>query len=179
MILSLDVSTSCVGLAIFDDNEKLMSLNFIKLKGDSLFQKYDEFVNFMEENQFHKFLIKEVVVEEPLKAFKGKFTNAETIQKLSQMNSMISLWCYKNYETEPVYYNVQTARKQAFPDLKLPQKEANKKYKIWEKVVEKEPQINWIYSKRTAQLSKENFDMADAYTVGLCHINMVKKAKKD
>ena len=119
MILSLDISTSCIGLAIFDIDEKLMSLNYVKLKGDSLFTKYDEFVSFMEENQFHKFLIKEVIIEEPLKAFKGKFTNAETIQKLSQINAMISLWCYKNYETEPVYYNVQTARKNLKVNLTL------------------------------------------------------------
>lgn len=177
MILSLDVSTSCIGLAIFDDNEKLMSLNYVKLKGDGLFQKYDEFVSFMKENEFHKFLIKEVAVEEPLKAFKGKFTNADTIQKLAQMNAMISLWCYQTYELEPTYYNVQTARKNAFPDLKLPQKETNKKLKVWEKVVEAEPQINWIYSKRTAQLAKENFDMSDAYTVGKAHISALKKSK--
>jgi hypothetical protein len=177
MILGLDISTSCVGISIFNEDGTLMSLNYIKLKADSIFQKYDEFVNFMKENEFHKFLIKEIAIEEPLKAFKGKFTSADTIQRLTQMNAMISLWCYQTYELEPVYYNVQTARKTAFPDLKLPQKETNKKMKVWEKVVEAEPQINWIYSKRTAQLSKENFDMSDAYTVGRAHFAVLKKSK--
>jgi hypothetical protein len=177
MILGLDISTSCVGISIFNEDGSLMSLNYVKLKGDSLFEKYDEFVSFMEENEFHKFLIKEIAIEEPLKAFKGRFTSADTIQKLAQMNAMISLWCYQTYELEPVYYNVQTARKNAFPDLKLPQKEANKKLKVWEKVVECEPQINWIYSKKTAQLIKENFDMSDAYTVGKAHISVLKKSK--
>lgn len=177
MILGLDISSSCIGISIFNEDGSLMSLNYIKLKEDGIFKKYDEFVSFMEENEFHKFLIKEIAIEEPLKAFKGKFTNADTIQKLTQMNAIISLWCYKTYEVEPVYYNVQTARKLAFPTLKLPQKEANKKLKVWEKVVEAEPQINWIYSKRTAQLIKENFDMSDAYTAGKAHLQYLKKSK--
>ena len=54
MTLGLDVSTSCIGISIFDENEKLMSLNYIKLKGDTLFDKVDEFTNFMEENEFDK-----------------------------------------------------------------------------------------------------------------------------
>lgn len=176
MTLGLDVSTSCIGISIFDENEKLMSLNYIKLKGNNLFEKVDEFISFMEDHDFDKFLIKHLAIEEPLKVFKGKFSNADTIQKLTAMNYMVSFWCYKTYELLPVHWNVQTVRKTAFPDLPLPKKEANKKHKVWEKVMEKEPQINWIYSKKTHKLSTENYDMADSYAVGLCDITARKKA---
>lgn len=179
MTLGLDVSTSCIGISIFDENEKLMSLNYIKLKGDTLFDKVDEFTNFMEENEFDKFLFKHIAIEEPLKAFKGAFSNADTIQKLTAMNFMVSYWCFKTYSLKPTHWNVQTVRKTAFPDLLLPKKEKNKKYKVWEKVVEKEPQINWIYSKRTHKLADENFDMTDAYCVAWCDIMARRKVKNN
>jgi hypothetical protein len=175
MTLGLDISTSCIGISIFSDDEKLMSLNYIKLKGDTLFEKVDEFINFMEENEFDKFLIKNIAVEEPLKVFKGKFSNADTIQKLTAMNYMVSFWCYKNYNIHPRHYNVQTIRKTAFPDLKLPKKELNKKHKVWEQVMKLEPQINWIYSSRTHKLTNENYDMADSYAVGKMDIVAKKK----
>ena len=176
MTLGLDISTSCIGISIFDEDAKLMSLSYIKLKGETLFEKVDEFVGFMEENEYDKFLIKNLAIEEPLKVFKGKFSNADTIQKLTAMNFMVSYWCYKNYNIHPTHWNIQTVRKIAFPDLLLPKKEENKKHKVWEKVMEKEPQINWIYSKRTHKLVTENYDMADAYAVGLCDIAARKKA---
>ena len=94
------------------------------------------------------------------------------------MNYMVSFWCYKNYNLIPCHWNVQTVRKNAFPDLILPKKETNKKHKVWEKVMEREPQINWVYSNRTHKLSAENYDMADAYAVGLCNITARKKAQK-
>lgn len=179
MTLGLDVSTSCIGLSIFDEDGKLMSLNHIKLDGENLFEKMNSFICFMEENEYDKFRIKYLAVEEPLKAFKGKFSNADTIQKLTAMNYMVCFWCYKNYELTPTHWNVQTIRKIAFPDLLLPKKETNKKHKVWEKVMEREPQINWVYSKRTHKLSTENYDMADAYAVGLCNINANKNALKN
>ena len=178
MTLGLDVSTSCIGISIFDENAKLMALSYIKLKGDNLFAKMDEFVKFMEENEYDSFKIENLAIEEPLKAFKGRFSNADTIQKLTAMNFMVSFWCYKNYGLVPTHWNVQTVRKLAYPTLVLPQKEENKKHKIWEKVMEREPQINWIYSKRTHKLIDENYDMADAYSVGLCDIMARSKSKK-
>jgi hypothetical protein len=175
MTLGLDISTSTIGVSIFSEEGKLMSLNYVKLKGDTLFEKVDIFISFMEENNFDKFLIKHLAVEESLKLFKGKFSNADTIQKLTAMNYMVSFWCYKTYDVLPTYYNVQTIRKIAFPELKLPQKEANKKHKVWEQVMQLEPQINWIYSKKTHKLTIENYDMADSYACGLADIICRKK----
>ena len=86
------------------------------------------------------------------------------------MNAFISSYLYRKFKIEPRYYNVNTARKTAFPSLVIPKSATNKKYLIWEKVVEKEPQINWKYSKKTHKLMDENFDMSDAYVVGYADI---------
>jgi hypothetical protein len=180
MTLGLDISTSVIGVSLFDDNDKVCSLEYIKFKQKStLFEKLNDFIEYIDNLDKALFLkenLKHISIEEPLKKFKGKFSNSDTIQKLTFMNAMVSGYIYTKFKIEPRYYNVSTARKIAFPTLKIPQSAPNKKYLVWEKVVEKEPQINWKYSKRTHQLMQENFDMSDAYVVGLCDIVVRKNS---
>lgn len=177
MTLGLDISTTVVGISLFDSEDKVCSLEYIKFKEKTtLFERLDDFIKYIDELSDTLKLkeedggLKHISIEEPLKKFKGKFSNADTIQKLTFMNAMISGFLYKKFSIEPRYYNVNTARKTVFPDLTIPQSAPNKKYIIWEKVVEKEPQINWKYSTRTHKLMKENFDMSDAYICGMCDI---------
>lgn len=186
MTLGLDISTTVIGIALFDNNDKLCNLEYIKFKSKTnLFERLDDFVNHFEklsdaiklEEGENK--LKHISIEEPLKAFKGKFSNAETIQKLTTMNAFVSSYLYRKFNIEPRYYNVNTARKTAFPDLVIPQSATNKKYLIWEKVVEKEPQINWKYSNKTHKLRDENFDMSDAYVVGYADILTRQITKKN
>ena len=122
-------------------------------------------------------------IEEPLKKFKGKFSNAHTIQILTQMNAMISGYLYRKLKIQPVYFNVSKARKMVFPELKFPEG-ANKKYIIWGAVMKVHPEINWKYSAKTHMLMDENFDMCDAWVVGMAGIvSMIRmqkaKTKKD
>lgn len=172
MILALDISTSVIGVALFglkDDNYKLHELSYKKFKPKhNLFEKYDDFVDFFKDYEDIKFT--DISIEEPLKKFKGKFSNADTIQKLTQMNAMISLFIYQKTGIQPTYYNVSAARGIVFPDLKIPKSHPNKKYLIWEAVDRAEPKVIWKYSKTTHKLIDENFDMADAWVVGMAHV---------
>jgi len=52
--------------------------------------------------------------------------------------------------------------------------EVDKKTIIWEKVNEREPQVVWVYDKHQ-RLSKENFDMTDAYA---CVLGQMRKENK-
>jgi len=186
MTLGLDISTTVIGIALFDEKDKLCKLEYVKFKPKTtLFERLDDFIAHIEElsealvSGNGETLVRNISIEEPLKKFKGKFSNADTIQKLTAMNAMISGYVYGKFGVEPRYYNVNTARKTVFPELIIPQSAPNKKYLIWEKVVEQEPQINWMYSKRTHKLMKENFDMSDAWIVGKCDIinkNLSKRA---
>jgi hypothetical protein len=186
MTLGLDISTTVVGIALFNNENKICNLEYIKFKTKTtLFERLDDFVQHIEklskaiglEEGENK--IQNISIEEPLKKFKGKFSNSDTIQKLTMMNAMISSYLYLKFKIEPRYYNVNTARKSALPDLVIPQSSPNKKYLIWEKIVEREPQINWKYSKTTHKLMQENFDMSDAYVVGLCDILMREKTQEN
>lgn len=172
MILALDISTSVIGIALFgeeEDNYKLHELSYKKFKPkNNLFEKLDEFIVFFKD--YESLPITDISIEEPLKKFKGKFSNADTIQKLTQINAMISFYLYQKTGIQPTYYNVNSARGIVFPNLKMPKTHPNKKYLIWEAVNRAEPKIVWKYSKTTHKLSDENFDMADAWVVGMAHV---------
>lgn len=181
MILGLDISTTVVGIAIFDDNYKLHELSFFKFdKKRTMFEKLNDFIEHLE--KYSELEFKSIAIEEPLKKFAGKFSNADTIQKLTQMNAMISGYLFVKFGVEPNYYNVQSARKYAFPNLSIPQSHPNKKNLIWEAVMKAEPTLNWVYGK-TGKLIDGTYDMCDAYVVGMAHIvssikikNKTKKA---
>lgn len=175
MILALDVSTSCIGYALFsEDGDKLLELNYIKFRTKlTLFEKLKEFkkqMKFLEDSN-----IQHIVIEEPLKKFAGKFSSAGTIAVLNRFNGMISASVYETFDIEPIYYNVNTARKTAFPDYKAKKQSSENKHQIWSLVREKEPHIVWKYGPRSAKLVVENYDMCDAYTIGLCHINIMNE----
>lgn len=176
MILSLDISTSCIGLCVFDENYKLHELTWVKFnaKEKSLFKKLDYFIEFMEKYKHINFT--EISIEKELLAFRGKFSNAETLNKLARMNALVSGYLYRKYNVEPEYYNVQAARKIAFPNLVLPKDHPSKKTLLWEAVMKAEPTINWVYSK-TGKLADENLDAVDAYVVGMAHIVSTIKQK--
>lgn len=181
MTIGLDISTSVIGIAIFNDNNKLIDLHYLKFKNvkneendfGKLYRKLDEFIAHMD--QYKSLPIKHISIEAPLKRFQGKFSNADTLQKLTTINALICGYLYTLYNVRPSYYNVNTARKIVYPSLKIPKGTKNKKYFVWEKVVESEPQINWKYSKKTHKLATENFDMSDAYVVGVAHLKTIKK----
>jgi hypothetical protein len=175
MILSLDISTSCIGYALFsEDGKKLLQLNYVKFRSKlSLFEKKLEFkkqINFLEKSK-----IKHIVIEEPLKKFKGKYSNADTIALLNFFNGMISGAVHEMFEVEPIYYNVNTARKTAFPNFKPLKDSPSNKHAIWTLVREREPHILWKYGPKSAKLLPENFDMCDSYIVGLAFINIMNK----
>lgn len=177
MILALDISTSCIGYALFNENgDELMELNYVKFRAKlSLFEKLKEF------KKHFKFLedadIQHIVIEEPLKKFVGKFSSASTIAILNFFNGMVSASVYEMFGVEPIHYNVNTARKTAFPEYKAKKKGNENKHQIWTLVREREPHIVWKYGPRSAKLVGENFDMSDAYTIGLCHINVMNEQK--
>ena len=175
MILALDVSTSCIGYSLFsEDGSELMELNYVKFgKGLSLFEKLDEFIKkieFLKDSD-----IQHIAIEEALKKFAGKYSSADTIALLNRFNGMVSGAVYRMFEIEPIYYNVNTARKTAFPEYKAKKKSNENKHQIWTLVRDRELHIVWRYGPRSRKLVDENFDMTDAYTIGLCHINIMNK----
>lgn len=185
MILGLDISTSCIGYSLFDENGKLIELNCVKFRDKlTVFEKLEEFKKATE--YFKKFPITFIAIEEPLKKFMGKFSSATTIALLNFFNGMISSYLYLEFGIEPIYFNVNSARSIVFPKNKEDksekkeaetEKEGSKKHEIWKKVMELEPLINWRYGPKSRKLLDENYDMTDAYVIGLAMLITIDKQK--
>lgn len=177
MILALDISTSCIGYSLFSKEGALMEINYIKFNSKlSIFEKFAAFKN----NIKHLLDadIKHIVIEEPLKKFKGKFSSAHTIAILNFFNGMISSFTYNHFSVEPIYYNVNSARSLAFADFKRQDNSDQTKHYVWERVMEMEPQINWKYGPKSRKLLKENYDMCDSYVIAVAHIVTMERQKK-
>ena len=193
-LLALDVSTSTIGIALFEDlgdKGKLKLLHHVspkvkpipKNKMEELFKKVDIFeTEFL--NKYADFGIKRVVIEEPLL----QSNNVYTIATLLRFNGMISKSVFDTIGVVPEFISSYDARKYAFPELLAVRKfkkdgtalnekqiakntpvlfgsydfEVDKKYVLWEKVAELEPQVTWFYDKNN-KLKKETFDTSDAY----------------
>jgi Holliday junction resolvasome RuvABC endonuclease subunit len=176
MLLSLDISTSCVGYSVFNEKNTLIELNYVKFDNKKgLFEKLEEFKEKI--SHLLKFKIEAIAIEEPLQKFQGKFSSAHTISILNFFNGMISSFLYNHFKVVPIYYNVNNARATVLPGFKIKKEGASTKHQIWEKVVEMEPQINWKYGERSRKLLEENYDMTDSYIIGKCFIKMLEKQK--
>jgi hypothetical protein len=176
MLLSLDISSSCIGYSVFNEKNTLIELDYVSFNDKhSLFEKLGEFKEKI--SHLLKFEVTSIAIEEPLQKFKGKYSSAHTIAVLNFFNGMVSSFLYGHFKIEPIYYNVNNARSTVLPGMKITKDGASTKHQIWEKVVEMEPQINWKYGVKSRKLLVENYDMADSYIVGRCFIKMMEIQK--
>jgi RNase H-fold protein (predicted Holliday junction resolvase) len=180
-ILSLDVSTKTIGIALFDiESKELLELTHVspvpKPKRDNKMEELlikAEMVRSKIEN-YKNLNVTEVVIEEPLLGS----NNIYTIQTLLRFNTLVFKDIYDVLGIVPEFISTYNARKFAFPHLVQPNdkgkhvlfggfpRDIDKKLVLWELVAKKEPQISWLYTKNNT-LKKENFDMSDAYVAGL------------
>jgi hypothetical protein len=179
--LSFDVSTTCIGIALFGHNGKLIQLTHIKLESDTeiepenryiekakLFKNY--ILNLKKYVQEIGGYVDKVFVEEPL----GSSNNVNTAIMLARFNGIVCYIINEVYNVIPTLYSIHSIRKTFCPEfvvykngkntLSFP-KTIDKKEYIWEKVSKLEKNLQWLYNKKQ-KLCKENFDMSDAYACG-------------
>ena len=174
-----------------------------KYKGtDVLFYKSKQFKDFFI-NKIKQWGITDVVIEEPL----PNSQNLITVNNLLKFNGMISQSLYESLGVIPQYISSYDARKYAFPDLMAVRKlnkmeeeydikkiihslkhnelvlfggfpySCQKKYILWNKIVEMYPNIKWTYDKQ-GELTVENFDASDSLVCILGYINKLKYYNK-
>lgn len=186
-ILSLDVSSKTIGVALFDiTGSELLELTHIapKIKPEPedklelLIKKSEVFNKFIQ--KYKNTGIVKVVIEEPLL----QSNNIYTVSTLLRYNTLIFKICYDELGVLPNFISTYNARKFAFPDLVrfndkqkkvlfggFP-KDVDKKSLIWERVNSLFPKIEWQYDKK-GKLKKECFDQSDAITCGIGYLNMI------
>jgi len=122
-ILALDVSTSTIGIALFEDlgdSGELKLLHHVspkvkpkpENKMEELFKKVEIFqTEFL--NKYADFGITKVIIEEPLL----QSNNVYTIATLLRFNGMISKSVFDTIGIVPDFISSYDARKYAFPEL--------------------------------------------------------------
>jgi len=175
MILALDISTSCTGWCVFDE-DGLKGSGYIDLsKHKGMYAKAGKVkTELLYLTVLYPF--RKVVVEENLQAFRPGLSSAKTLMTLAQFNGVIRWICHSDLNTEVESINVNTARKTA--GIKIDRKSKKKtKEQVWEwvKVINNSDQIKiqWPYktlksgpNKGKIRLCNEAFDVADAYVIG-------------
>lgn len=188
-LLSLDISTTNIGFALWSKNRNLLELMHLELKSKNVIDpenrdvyKSEIFKNYLTEYQkrvVNEFggIIDVVVVEKPL----GGSNNQNTTLLLYGFNGMCRRIIYELFNVYPIWISIYDARKIFCPELVREKKEKGKikkvlsfpkeyrnekKLYIWQKVSELEPEVNWIYKKNNDQVHEKSFDMSDAYVCG-------------
>lgn len=127
-ILALDVSTSTIGIALFEDlgdSGELKLLHHVspkvkpkpENKMEELFKKVEIFqTEFL--NKYADFGITKVIIEEPLL----QSNNVYTIATLLRFNGMISKSVFDTIGIVPDFISSYDARKYAFPELMVVRK---------------------------------------------------------
>ncbi len=174
MILGLDISSSIVGISIFNDDKTLYDLKYVDLrKIDSFFKKADYVRAKLEDLRCElQQKITLISVEECAQSFRKGFSSAQTISTLARFNGVISQIAYETFHVEPLYYNVVSSRKSL--GIKLDKSGVvDTKEQIVSWVSSQEPQWSWptkvlSRGKNAGSTIHETFcyDMADAYVIG-------------
>ena len=189
-IWSLDISTTNVGTALWDEKGKLIELKHLSLntdkeiavefrdlhKADLLKEYCIAYKEHIEKDLNGK--VKHVFVEAPLQ---NTPKNINTTALLLGFNGIARYVLYQVFGFEPAKITVYNARKLFCPELVKTSKrkgeivetlsfpdeyKKDKKLYIWEKVAKLEPQIEWFYT-RNNTLKPMCFDMSDSYCVGV------------
>lgn len=172
-VLGLDISTSTVGACIVDsETDEIKSLFYISLKKEKgLLNKIRLFKHELESAAPQ---VDHVAIEEPLVMFKEGFSRAQVLSMLSQFNGMAQFLTFLLYNTDPVMYNVNSARKLAFPDLKFP-RGSKRKELVQERTAQEYPEIDFPL-KRTGRLKDECYDMCDAVVIARAHAKTLRES---
>jgi hypothetical protein len=184
--IAFDVSTTCIGVALFGPNGKLSLLNHIKLdcskdinpdnrylEKAKLFKNYIIAMKKTITDELGGEIVK-IFVEEPL----GSSNNINTAIMLAKFNGIVCYILNEVFDVVPQLFTVYAIRKTFCPEfvtrkvvkgelketLSFP-KDMDKKEYIWKKVADMHKEIEWLYDKKQ-RLLKECWDMSDAFCVG-------------
>lgn len=190
---SLDISTTNIGMALWDSKGNLIELTHLKLDSDKsvpeeirylekahIFKKHA--IAFNERvNKEYNTTIQNVFVEAPLM---NTPVNIETTAKLLGFNAICCYILNEIFGIPPYLISVYNSRKLFCPELvnkkkqkgKIKEtlsfpKDIDKKVYLWNKVAKMEPSVKWHY-KKDGSVKETSYDMSDAYVVGFAGLKV-------
>ena len=193
LLLSFDISTTNVGIALWNMDGVLLELKHLALKTNKsvlpedrdivkaeIFKTYvEEYMNKLNES-YGGVAFTNLFVEAPIPSTS---ININTTALLLGFNGMCTYNLYDLYKIIPKRITVHESRKifckefivqkkikgELVETLSFPKgwKSEDKKLYIQKKVKALEPQVEWFYKKKSKELDETSYDMSDAYAVGI------------
>ncbi len=180
--LGFDISTTCIGISMFDNTGDLVEISHIELKTDKdiltehrWIAKANHFKEYIQ--KFKEYNVLGIFIEEPLFGS----NNAFTANLLMKFNGICSYLLYQELEILPEFISVYEVRKTLCPELikinkgkevlSFP-KDLDKKDYIFNKVKYRFKSIEWLKDKK-GNHHKFNYDMSDA--VAVAYACLIKK----
>ncbi len=169
MILGLDISTSVIGITYLNKDKSIYKITHISYKSNdeqTLFEKsclFREIIKSIKPEH--------IFIEEPVSLFKMGASTANTISLLLRFNAICSYIIYDLFGIEPIYINVNSARKICGILIKRGATEKEKK-QAFEYMLSKEPLQSYPFDKHQKGAYKNNYrsyvyDEVDSYIIAL------------
>lgn len=162
MILGFDISTSCSGICVLENDGSFVDVQYVLTKDiESYYEKVDAII-FALRNSYKIVSGPQIYVEGAL----GASNNQNVVNKLQRINGMACYALYLEYGIEPILIKETEARK--LNGIKVPKgvKGENKKKYCLQFVRDLAiiPESKWEF-KRTGNPKTFCYDMADSYLV--------------
>lgn len=163
-VLGLDVSTSCVGVCIIDENFVTSHMGHVTFKGcNTLWEKADKM--FEEFDALCKRGITSVFIEESLQSFRPGFSSANTIVSLAKFNGLVSYAARQKFCCEPRYIASSTARKACGVKF-VKGLSKNHKLQTFEHITSTDlKEVVWPRKLRSENIVDWAYDEVDAYVI--------------
>jgi hypothetical protein len=173
--LGLDISTSSTGVCLIDETGSVVFMNYVSLKG-SVYEKADQMKDFFSEMSKHISSgdhIK-IYIEQNLQAFRSGLSSTKTLFALANFNGIVSYIVRNQFHIDPVYLNVNSARKIVGCKIDRKDKSRSTKEKVLSWVTLQNPDFEWPEKilksgprKGQTILEPGCFDIADAYVIAI------------
>ena len=173
--IGLDISTAIIGICFLDINGNLVKLDNINLKKTkSIFSKSEVVKHrFIEYKSNLKFTNKlKISIEEAFQSFSSGFSSAKTLSQLNRFNGIVSYLVYDIFNIEPLYINVNSARKNLQIKINRKSKSSTKeqvfqwvKNNINEEFIWPEKVLKSGPNKGRVKFDESCYDMSDAFVI--------------
>jgi len=177
-VLSLDASSTTIGLAIIDYDDQSMTLvhkeYYKPPKKGNLFERLSAVRIFIQDkvDEFKP----DCTSMEDIVLFM-KFSTAKTITTLAILNRTVGLAIYDKIKKPPYLYNALRIRHAIKPTKALPPKEDIPD--VVANILNFDFDFKMRRSKGKQIRAEENYDIADAIACGICHVYMDRKGIAD
>jgi hypothetical protein len=171
--IGLDISTSIIGVCLLNSEQEIVNLSAINLKKTkNIFDKSvivrDYIINLKNLHVFNNNC--KISIEEAFQSFRKGFSSAKTLSQLNRFNGIVSYLVYDIFNIEPVYINVNSARKNL--QIKINKSlDKNTKQQVFDWVRDN-IEFNWPEkilksgpNKGLVKFDESCYDMSDAYVI--------------